>query len=106
MASTMHAVVIDTPGGPEALEVRELPRPIPRSKEVLIRVTAYSGEAKDLPPEVLQEYLDALADGTASPPPLTTYRGLEEARLAHEDMDQSRPGKKVVRVLHENGAES
>ena len=71
-----------------------------------VRLTAYSGEAKDLPPEVLQEYLDALADGTASPPPLTTYRGLEEARLAHEDMDHSRPGKKVVRVLHENGAES
>ncbi|AFN45232.1 hypothetical protein FBF34_03595 [Arachnia propionica] len=103
MASTMHAVVIDTPGGPEALEVRELPRPIPSSKEVLIRVTAYSGEAKDLPPEVLQELL---AYGTASPPPLTAYRGLEEARLAHEDMDHSRPGKKVVRVLHENGAES
>ena len=37
-----------------------------------VRLTAYSGEAKDLPPEVLQEYLDALADGTASPPPLTT----------------------------------
>lgn len=55
---------------------------------------------------MLQEYLDALADGTASPPPLTTYRGLEEARLAHEDMDHSRPGKKVVRVLHENGTES
>ena len=41
MASTMHAVVIDTPGGPEALEVRELPRPIPRSGEVLIRVEAF-----------------------------------------------------------------
>lgn len=41
MASTMHAVVIETPGGPEALEVRELPRPIPRSGEVLIRVEAF-----------------------------------------------------------------
>ena len=63
MASTMHAVVIETPGGPEALEVRELPRPIPRSGEVLIRVEAFG-------------------------------------------VNRSRPGKKVVRVLHENGAES
>ena len=63
MASTMHAVVIETPGGPEALEVRELPRPIPRSGEVLIRVEAFG-------------------------------------------VNRSRPGKKVVRVLHENGTES
>lgn len=63
MASTMHAVVIKTPGGPEALEARELPRPIPCSKEVLVRVEAYG-------------------------------------------VNCLRPGKKVVRVLHENGAES
>lgn len=63
MASTMHAVVIDTPGGPEALEARELPCPIPRSKEVLIRVEVFG-------------------------------------------VNRSRRGKKVVRALHENGAES
>lgn len=63
MASTMHAVVIDTPGGPEALEVRELPRPIPRSGEVPVRVEAFG-------------------------------------------VNRSRLGKKVVRALHENGAES
>ena len=63
MASTMHAVVIDTPGGPEALEAREIPRPIQRPKEVLIRLEAFG-------------------------------------------VNRSRPGKKVVRALHENGAES
>lgn len=30
-----------------------------------VRLTAYSGEARDLPPEVLQEFLDDVADGHA-----------------------------------------
>ena len=63
MASTMHAVVIDTPGGPEALEARGLPHPVPRPKEVPVRVEAFG-------------------------------------------VNRSRLGKKVVRALHENGAES
>jgi putative PIG3 family NAD(P)H quinone oxidoreductase len=36
----MRAVVITTPGGPEALEVRDVPAPVPGPGEVLIDVTA------------------------------------------------------------------
>ena len=63
MASTMHAVVIDTPGGPEALEARGLTHPVQRPIEVPARDDAFG-------------------------------------------VNRSRPGKKVVRALHENGAES
>lgn len=40
MTSTMKAVVMHRFGGPEALEVAEVPRPVPRADEVLIRVHA------------------------------------------------------------------
>jgi NADPH:quinone reductase-like Zn-dependent oxidoreductase len=33
-----------------------------------VRLTSYGGDASDLPPEVLQEYLDAVAAGTATVP--------------------------------------
>ena len=38
--SAMRAVVITRPGGPEVLEVRDVPRPLPREGEVLVRVHA------------------------------------------------------------------
>jgi NADPH2:quinone reductase len=38
--AVMRAVVLDAPGPPEALQVRELPVPEPRAGHVLIRVTA------------------------------------------------------------------
>jgi NADPH:quinone reductase-like Zn-dependent oxidoreductase len=38
--AVMRAVVLDAPGPPEALQVRELPVPTPRPGRVLIRVTA------------------------------------------------------------------
>jgi NADPH2:quinone reductase len=37
----MRAVVITRPGGPEVLQVRELPGPVPAEGEVLIRVMAF-----------------------------------------------------------------
>src|SRR2546426_4315035 len=37
----MKAIVITEPGGPEVLQVRELPRPLPTGQEVLIRVKAF-----------------------------------------------------------------
>jgi NADPH:quinone reductase-like Zn-dependent oxidoreductase len=37
----MRAVVITTPGGPEVLQVRQLPDPVPADGEVLIRVMAF-----------------------------------------------------------------
>lgn len=42
MTETMRAIVIDRPGGPEVLELRDdWPRPEPVSGRVLIRVMAF-----------------------------------------------------------------
>ena len=37
----MRAIVITEPGGPEVLQIRELPAPVPAEGEVLIRVRAF-----------------------------------------------------------------
>ncbi len=36
----MRAILIAKPGGPEVLQIRELPRPVPREGEILIKVEA------------------------------------------------------------------
>ena len=41
MTDTMQAYVISEPGGPEKLELREIPRPPPRDGWVLIRNRAF-----------------------------------------------------------------
>ncbi len=61
-----------------------------------VRLTAYSGEASDLPASVLQGFLDAVAAGTATVPLARTY-ALDEIVQAHQDMeDGARVGKLVV----------
>jgi putative PIG3 family NAD(P)H quinone oxidoreductase len=44
----MRAAVITRPGGPEVLEVRDVPRPLPREGEVLVRVRATALNRADL----------------------------------------------------------
>jgi NADPH:quinone reductase len=39
-----------------------------------VRWTAYAGEASDLPADILQRFLDRIADGSLSLGPATTYR--------------------------------
>ena len=39
--ATMRAVVLDAPGPPSALAIRELPVPVPSASQVLIRVRAF-----------------------------------------------------------------
>lgn len=46
--NTMKAVVIRHPGGPEVLSVENLPIPVPRSGEVLIRVRAFGLNRSEL----------------------------------------------------------
>jgi NADPH:quinone reductase len=41
MQNSMQAYIISAPGGPESLELRELPRPLPRDGWVLIRNRAF-----------------------------------------------------------------
>ncbi|WP_263055090.1 zinc-binding alcohol dehydrogenase family protein [Curtobacterium sp. RIT-PI-V] len=48
MTATMRAVVIDAPGGPEVLRLREVPVPIPVPGLVLIRVEAFGLNRSEL----------------------------------------------------------
>jgi putative PIG3 family NAD(P)H quinone oxidoreductase len=64
----MHAIVIDTPGGPEALTWQEVPDPVPAAGEVLVKVAASAVNRAD----VLQRR------GFYPPPPgASAYPGLE-----------------------------
>jgi putative PIG3 family NAD(P)H quinone oxidoreductase len=68
----MRAVVIREPGGPEVLEVREVPDPEPQSDEVLVRVAATAVNRADLlqrqgnypPPAGASIYLGMECSGT------------------------------------------
>jgi NADPH:quinone reductase len=44
----MRAAVITRPGGPDVLEIRDVPRPLPREQEVLVRVHATALNRADL----------------------------------------------------------
>jgi NADPH2:quinone reductase len=60
-----------------------------------VRLTAYGGDASDLPPSVLQEFLDAVSAGQARVPIHRTYR-LDEIAEAHADMEAGRATGKLV----------
>ena len=63
-----------------------------------VRLTAYSGGARDLPAPVLQEFLDAVEAGRVSVPIGKVYR-FDEIVQAHQDMeDGSVSGKLVITV--------
>lgn len=48
MKNSMRAAVITRAGGPDVLEVREVPRPVPGDREVLVRVRASALNRADL----------------------------------------------------------
>jgi NADPH2:quinone reductase len=60
-----------------------------------VRLTAYKGDAADLPPRVLQDFLDAVAAGTAAVPIGRVYR-FDQIAEAHTDMEQNRASGKLV----------
>jgi NADPH:quinone reductase-like Zn-dependent oxidoreductase len=60
-----------------------------------VRLTAYGGDATDLPPDVLQGYLDAVAAGGLTVPIHRTY-ALDEIAQAHADMEHGRATGKLV----------
>jgi NADPH:quinone reductase-like Zn-dependent oxidoreductase len=61
-----------------------------------VRLTAYSGEAADLPVPTLQDFLDAVAEGQATIPQGRVYR-LNEIVQPHHDMEAGAvDGKAVV----------
>ena len=68
LEETMRAVVIDTPGGPEVLKLREVPDPVPAEGEVLIAVTTAGVNRADV----------AQRQGFYPPPPgASPYPGME-----------------------------
>lgn len=60
-----------------------------------VRLTAYSGEAGNLPATVLQDVLDSVADGRATIPVGRVY-GFEQIVQAHRDMEAGVVGGKGV----------
>ncbi|GAB3824693.1 zinc-binding dehydrogenase [Dactylosporangium cerinum] len=61
-----------------------------------VRLTAYGGEASDLPAAVLQRYLDRIATGEVTLGPVHTYP-LDDIRAAHTDLELgTKVGKLVV----------
>jgi len=67
-----------------------------------VRLSGYFGDASDLPREVFQEILDAVAAGALTFPVERVYDGLEQVPQAHDDMEHDRAtGKLVVRVRHD-----
>lgn len=65
-----------------------------------VRLTAYAGDASDLPAPVLQHYLDAIAAEQFTVPIHQVF-GLEQIREAHAVMEANEAvGKLVVRVTH------
>jgi NADPH:quinone reductase len=63
-----------------------------------VRLTAYGGESSDLPADVLQSYLDKIADGRLRLGAPTVY-DFSDIRRAHDDMEHNRAVGKLVVVL-------
>ena len=63
-----------------------------------VRLTAYSGEAADLPPEILQRFVDVVAAGQARVPIGRVY-ALDDIAHAHQDMEAGTLGGKGVVLL-------
>ena len=60
-----------------------------------VRLTAYGGDASDLPADVLQDFLDAVAAGEAHVPIHHAYR-MSEISQAHADMEAGKATGKLV----------
>lgn len=63
-----------------------------------VRLTAYSGEAADLPAEVLQRFLDDVAAGRVRVP-IGRVMGLDEVPAAHQLLEDGAAGGKIVIVV-------
>jgi NADPH2:quinone reductase len=63
-----------------------------------VRLAAYGGDAGDLPAAVLQEFLDAVAAGSAQVPVAHVYP-LEQIVQAHADLEAGRSAGKLVVTL-------
>jgi NADPH2:quinone reductase len=62
-----------------------------------VRLSAYGGDATDLPPAVLQDFIDAVVSGHATVPIHQVY-ALDEIHQAHADMEGGNASGKLVVV--------
>ena len=60
-----------------------------------VRLTAYSGEASDLLTDVLQDFIDDVADGKVTVP-IDSVFSLEQIRQAHSLMESGTAAGKIV----------
>src|SRR5881409_2827792 len=90
MTATMRAVVLDAPGPPEALQIRELPLPEPRLGWVLIRVKAFGLNRSELHTRL------GLAQGVTFPriPGIEATGGVDAAPGG-----ELAPGQQVVTMM-------
>jgi NADPH2:quinone reductase len=90
VGSTMRAVVLDAPGPPESLVIRQVPIPTPTEEQVLIEVKAFGLNRSELHTRL------GLADGVIFPRVL----GIEAAGVvASSPGGQFRPGQQVVTMM-------
>ncbi len=93
----MRAVLVKEPGGPEQLVIGEVPRPVPREKEILIRVKATAVNRADI----------SQRQGNYPPPPgASSIMGLEVAGIVEEvgsACTRWKPGDKVFGLLPGGG---
>ncbi|WP_416207791.1 zinc-binding dehydrogenase [Bradyrhizobium sp. SEMIA] len=62
-----------------------------------VRLTAYGGQATDLPPAAFDKQLKAIAEGRLKVPVAKVYHGLKQVRRAQSDLEAgTTPGKHVV----------
>ncbi len=84
-------MVLDRPGPPEALQVREIPVPKPRPGEVLIRIRAFGLNRSELHTRL------GLAEGVVFPRVLgIEAAALDDIAAAHADMEANRATGKLV----------
>ncbi|MFE0723529.1 zinc-binding dehydrogenase [Streptomyces rochei] len=65
------------------------------------RLTSYAGQATDLPADVFARQLPAIAEGRLRFPVAKVYRGLEEVRDAHADIESGTILGKHIVVLED-----
>lgn len=90
----MRAAVITKPGGPEVLEIRDRPTPIPKSNEILVRVRATALNRADL---LQREGNYPAPPGSPADIPGMEFAGEVEALGA--DVTQWQPGDRVFGIV-------
>lgn len=94
----MKAIVISSPGGPEVLEERDVPSPVPGRGEVIVRVRATALNRADL---LQRRGRYPAPAGFPSDIPGLEYAGVVES--VGDDVRERRPGERVMGLVAGGG---